>query len=411
MHRSAKFRAGRTVRPVFINIIGLTISIAVSCVPLCLVSGGSDLASDRYKDGKHQYEALQKEVRMPKYSECWVNSLHQLETDCKHLTDDIQHRLALRFTNCFLMKTGRETYPCDASLELEQCTQNMKTEAYNTYTEFFTHTHNMCYFLQSQVWQELTENTLHRLVDNSAQVAEQISDSSSLQQEMMKQQNLSILNQRTLLKTGSELKKTLEDSSSDVHEMVDQFKESTLEQRRLIFEVFDKVTSLQSVVMGEFTGFYSLIFYAISVLISYLLTSTPRTSGARFWLFVLMTMNVVVEQLVANFSTSELSSAIDDQGHLIDSNAIVYGRMWFCRKVFTSLGILVVGYMAYSYTDYIRLNNQLLVEITKQNADLKHLLERGKCIMELLIVRVQSQIWKLCLLIYAYAHCLSPCSA
>lgn len=52
--------------------------------------------------------------------------------------------------------------------------------------------------------------------------------------------------------------------------------------------------------------------------------------------------------------------------------------MWLCRKFFTALGVLLIGYVAYSYRDYIKLNNQLLVEITKQNSELKHLLEHSE---------------------------------
>lgn len=286
------------------------------------LSEASDLSNDdpRYAEGRKQYETIQKNSRMPRYSECWLRSLEELETGCKQLTDDLQHRLALHFTNCFLLKGARETYPCDSAQELSECTRDMKSEAYNLYAEFFTHTQNICFFLQSQIWQEETENTVHRLADNSAKVAQQIADSSNLQEEMMKQQNQTIANQRMMLERGNDLKKTLEDSTVDVHHMLNQFKESTVEQRQLIFEVFDRVNSLQSVVMGEFTGFYSLIFYTISVLISYLLTSTPRTSGARFWLFVLMTVNMVMEQIVASLTTADTSSTLDDQGHLIDAN-------------------------------------------------------------------------------------------
>ncbi len=232
--------------------------------------------------GKEKYEAIKREAsNMPRYSQCWTNALNALEIGCKTLSDDVQHRLALGFTNCFLAKTGRETYPCSRDEEVAECTRSMAPEAYNTYTEFFTHTQNICFFLEAQVWQEQTEYTVQSLADHSAIVARQMEDSSLLQTDILKRQNESIKNQEMLLKHGSDLKQTLVESSLDVHRMLQEFKDSTTEQRAMIFEVFDRLNSLQSVVMGEFTGFYSLVFYAISILISYLLTSTPRTSGAR----------------------------------------------------------------------------------------------------------------------------------
>ena len=67
----------------------------------------------------------------------------------------------------------------------------MDNNAFTAYSNFFTHTQNMCYFLQSQVedthmhkkhwdilsrtcrlqvWQEDTEATIHSLASNSAKV-------------------------------------------------------------------------------------------------------------------------------------------------------------------------------------------------------------------------------------------------
>ena len=116
----------------------------------------------------------------------------------------------------------------------------MTAEAYNTYTEFFTHTQNICFFLQAQIWQDETDNTISRLADNSAHVAQQMEDSSLLQSDIIKKQNESIQNQELLLKHGNNLRQTLEESSLDVHRMMQEFKDSTSEQRAMIFEVFDR---------------------------------------------------------------------------------------------------------------------------------------------------------------------------
>ena len=270
---------------------------AVSC--FTWTSDDTQLVADeRYKLGKEKLNELRQLTTMPKYSQCWTQALDNLENGCQRLSDDTQHRMALQFANCFLLKTGRVTYPCEKTDEISKCTQNMPSEAYSTYSQFFTHTQNMCFFLQAQVWQEETGNTINRLSNTSATVTQQLQEASELQGKMLKDQNMSLENQGVLLNRGLELKKTLEESSIDVHRMLDDFKNSTKEQKIILFEVFDRMNSLQSLVMGEFTGFYSFIFYTLSILISYLLTSTPRTSGARFWLFVLMTLNIVFERLM-----------------------------------------------------------------------------------------------------------------
>ena len=273
---------------------------------------------ERIKLGREKYEAMRRDSAIPRYGPCWLAAIGELEIGCKHLSEDVQHRLAHHFTHCFLSKTGRETKPCSAKDDLESCIGAMKPEAFNVYTEFFTHTQNICFFLESQAWQERSELTIDRLADNSELVARQIEDSSRLQSEIMKQQNDTIKNQEVLLERGIDLRSTLEQSKTDVRLMLQELKMSTSEQRSLIFEVFDRVNSLQSLVMGEFTGFYSLIFYAISILVVYLLTSTPRTSGARFWLFLIMTFNMVAERSLTMWGIGDETDVIT--GHPVDEN-------------------------------------------------------------------------------------------
>ena len=288
------------------------------------------LQDERYLKGKEKYALFKKETAMPKYSACWTNALLSLESGCRHLTDDTQHRLALAFSNCFLKKTGRTVYECPGTDTVESCTGEMSPEAYNVYTEFFTHTQNICYFLQAQSWQEETDDTIDRLAENSAHVARQIEDSSELQSQVILKQNESIKNQEILLHRGNELKKTLEESTVDVHSMLQEFKVSTIEQKALIFEVFDRLTALQNIVMGEFTGFYSLIFYTVSVLVCYLLTSTPRTSSARFWLFLLMTINIIMERTIVAWGCEQYQDA--ESGIVIDENVssrLIQSYCWF----------------------------------------------------------------------------------
>ena len=267
--------------------------------------------------GRQKYEAIVRDSKMPKYGICWSDALKNLEVGCKHLSDDIQHRLALKFANCFLLATGRQQYHCPDNFELSDCTKDMALEAYIAYNEHFTHTHNMCQFLQSQIWQEQTDSTINRLTDTSVEAIQKIEVSNALQNKVMQKQNESLQNQQIFIERGQELKRLLEDSSIDVHKLFEEFKDTTSEQRDLLFEVFDKLTGLQSLVLGEFTGFYSLLFYTISILISYMLTSTPRTSGSRFWLFLLMTCNIVVERFLAYSGASE---PYDANGKPLDEN-------------------------------------------------------------------------------------------
>ena len=101
--------------------------------------------------GKLQYDVISVDARMPRYGTCWKNALTSLKHGCQNLDDDIQSRLALNFANCFLEKAGLETYPCEKTETISTCLKGIDNNAFTTFSNFFTHTQNMCYFLQSQV--------------------------------------------------------------------------------------------------------------------------------------------------------------------------------------------------------------------------------------------------------------------
>ncbi len=118
----------------------------------------------RFVEGKMNYELLLRDSQMPHYGTCWQTALSELQHGCKHLNDDVQSRLALAFTNCFLAKAGLQTFPCDKDTEISQCLASVSSNGFTAYTNFFTHTQSMCHFLQAQVWQKETDNTIGRWV-------------------------------------------------------------------------------------------------------------------------------------------------------------------------------------------------------------------------------------------------------
>lgn len=82
-------------------------------------------------------------------------------------------------------------------------------------------------------------------------------------------------------------------------------------------ELFDKVQSLQSLMLGEVTGFYSVVFYTCSALISHFVTSTKRTAEARLWLLIIVTLNVVCERIIVSIGVPD---TIYTNGNIVDGN-------------------------------------------------------------------------------------------
>lgn len=251
-----------------------------------------------FEEGKRQFEVIKLKSELPKYGQCWKNAMLFMQSGCKQLSDDMQGRLSLAYLNCFLNLQGRQGYTCTEDISLEICTQEMSDVDRGSYTTFFTHTQNICYFLQVQIWNEATESTISRLAENSLHVADQLSKSFHLQTEMMKHQNETLSNQKILLQNAANLSSVLTNSSEEINRFLYSFKETTREQRVLIGDVFEQLTSLRQMILGEFSGFYSILYYLLTLLVCYLLTSATRTSGARFWLFGTVTASVFCEYLV-----------------------------------------------------------------------------------------------------------------
>ena len=122
---------------------------------------------EKFDLGKAKYEDILRESKMPRYSECWTGALDKLHLGCATLTDDMQHRLAFVFSSCFLKRIGRPTVDCTDEMTIEECAGAMSSEAVSVHMEFFTHTQNICFFLQSQLWQDNTELTISRLSESS----------------------------------------------------------------------------------------------------------------------------------------------------------------------------------------------------------------------------------------------------
>ena len=127
--------------------------------------------------GQSHYQELALKASLPMYGPCWLSALSTLSSTCSQLSSTTQARLALQFTNCFLAQAGQKEYPCHHEQEVAGCLQNVDNNAFTAYSNFYTHTQNMCYFIKSQEWQEMTDNTITRLSSSSAKVAMEMEES------------------------------------------------------------------------------------------------------------------------------------------------------------------------------------------------------------------------------------------
>ena len=158
------------------------------CLLLLLCASGLSIENSAIKSGQQQYEVIQRDSQMPKYGVCWTEALHLLERGCSQLNDQVQSRLALNFANCFLHQAGQRTYLCGEKEDIATCLRGIDSNAFSAYSNFFTHTQNMCQFLQQQIWHQETEGAIYDLTKTSSDVAKSLQNSSELQENIISNQ-------------------------------------------------------------------------------------------------------------------------------------------------------------------------------------------------------------------------------
>lgn len=177
--------------------------------------------------------------------------------------------------------------------------------AFNAYTEFFTHSQNICFFLQSQVWHEKTEETVSKLAKSSEVVADQLEVTSNLQSQMMEKQTASMQNQEVILQNEKYLREALKSSADSVRDIFDEMKSSTGQQQLLFDKTFERINVIQRLILGEFSWIQSLLFYVAAILIVYIATSAPRSAGARLWMFGVVLLSWVTERVLFSWNENE----------------------------------------------------------------------------------------------------------
>ncbi|XP_069065464.1 uncharacterized protein [Pleurodeles waltl] len=342
--------------------------LLTSCLPMVM----SNLEPGRLEEGRTQLQRLQEFSRHPRFGDCWTGALKRVDMGCRQLDEDEQSHIALAFTHCHLQRSGRAFPACTEKSSIRECTQGMDAVAFGAYTEFFTHAHSICYFLQNEVWQKQAEDTILRLTVNSDSVARQLEATNHMAAEMIQAQNATLQTQEEILRNGDLLKKTLQDSTQGVKQAFEDMQHSASEQRLLFAEIFNRVTYLHQFVVGESNTLYSFLYNLLACTAVFLVTSTQRTAGARLMLFAVVAMNVYAERLICS---SILESAEESGYEQMEKIAFWVG---IARKTSAAIGFSILGYFAATYRDVHRQNLQVLQSLRSTQAELQHIVQEAE---------------------------------
>ncbi|XP_061590826.1 uncharacterized protein LOC133456361 [Cololabis saira] len=325
--------------------------------------------------GRLQLRRVRGLAAHPRYGECWSRALQMLDTRCRDMTSEVQGQLALRFTHCHLESSGRDFPSCPEGSEVSRCTAGMDAVAFNTYTEFFTHTHSMCQFLQSEAWQSRAETTMFRLTETSAGVAEELQSTREMAKDLMEAQIAALEAQKEILSNGEELREALRDSTQGLQSVFSDLSSVSREQQVALSEIFNRVAFLQSFLLMEAHSVSSCCYNAAALCTSFLITSTPRSSRARLVLLALVCLNFYLERKIYQFVMNS-----DHPEHLhLELLSVYVGRL---RRFMVCVGVCVLLLVCVRYRDPVQQSLQVLQQLKETQRSLQEALQRAESLWE-----------------------------
>ena len=64
------------------------------------------------------------------------------------------------------------TVDCPKTKDFMECTNQIEGDFWNSYTIFYTHADNVCFFYKSLEWYEQSDNMVNKLANYSVKLAE-----------------------------------------------------------------------------------------------------------------------------------------------------------------------------------------------------------------------------------------------
>ncbi|KAI4456873.1 protein gamete expressed 1 [Holotrichia oblita] len=299
-------------------------------------------SQEMQEQGRQQYQLLQERGNLPQYGNCWKSAIRHVNEGCRSLSEDTQAEISLQLTNCFLLMSGHDTYECELNKKPNLraiCINSMSDRAFNVYTEFYTHTQNICWFLRGQIWHET-------IAENTWKVGEQLYESAKNQEQILQNQRDSLELQERLMKYSHVLEKNMA-----------KFYESSKDQQEILKLFSTSISNLQSWLLGEISWFDTLVFYIVSSLFVIFFTSVPRTNAARLIMLTILTLNTFIERLVCYLLTNQFPNDIKE------IQADYYFYIWCSRYICMFINVIILIMTAISYKNAVLLNMELLNNI------------------------------------------------
>ncbi|XP_031784980.1 uncharacterized protein LOC100119657 [Nasonia vitripennis] len=319
--------------------------------------------------GEKEFLRIKEKSTLPYHGACWHNALKEVKSSCDKLNDNEHSILALYLANCFLEDSGHMTYSChsrDNERDRRQCINQMSDRAFGVYNEFYIYASHMCFFLNHEIWQAETHDTIKHLYEASSLMKEQLLEASHVQGAMLESQKEGLKIQNQLLDHGKELENVIQSSYESVTNMVHSFKESVKDQKELLFQIFAYLRTFQNWIISEVSWFQSIIYYTVACILSALFSASKKTANSRIILFTTQSLNVIIERMLVQYYNNIPDHINEDKVNLVYS-------IWLVRKAAIAICIFSLFYSYCSHRDNHFENFKLLQRIENRLDSLENI--------------------------------------
>ncbi|CDW87277.1 UNKNOWN [Stylonychia lemnae] len=198
--------------------------------------------------------------------------------------------------NCHLQISGKRPHYCD-SMNASQCISTLENELWNSYTLFFTHAQQTCYYLKQEVWQDNTKSLIDNL--NQASITADLhilNGQESMSQNIVRtfalteETNNQVEKQLALQKSLQDGFGVLETSIYENQSKLNQFFQSVGEKIELIIQ-------FQSMIVKYFRDMDRFVYYSAKVIIIWILTQFKRFLEAKQRLLFLCACQLIIERV------------------------------------------------------------------------------------------------------------------
>lgn len=275
----------------------------------------NDASLDESQDfalGEDYYAEL-KHLEENSYGTCWTGTMKKLKETCNKLNQVKQRNLAFELANCFLQESGIERCECNKD-EIHRCLSDCDEKLFYTFTEFFIHIYSVCHFLQQKQFQVEIAKTALLLKKNTDRVNQLLVDSAKSQDKIVDLQKNVIEEQKKSITNSKWLTDQISKSRKQAKFMYQEFTEATIEQKHLIIKIFDRLRHFETFILGELTVFHSILYFVAITVLTYILTSVPRTYNARFYMMTLIVGSVVFEKYVQEYTFQLANCFLEESG-------------------------------------------------------------------------------------------------